>query len=450
MEPIDRAGQFVRQTGMLRRTGSVLAAVSGGPDSVALLLTLERLAPELGFSLTVVHFDHMLRPDSEADLEWVRQVCVERGIPFLSGEGDVRETAQRQGMSLEAAARAMRYQFLSFVAGERGIDAIATGHTADDQAETVLMRVLRGSGVRGIRGMQPVSTVPGGAQKLVRPLLQLSRADTAAICQAAGLVPRDDPTNTDVAMLRNRVRHDVLPLLEGINPSVRASLVRLGRNATEVFERIEREAMTAQPLERGPAGAIFALGTLRPLATEALTLAIEREAAFYRLDVEVNATRLANLRAILRTGAGQTAFGQAVVEASSGRVRIGPLLEVVPFEPAILNVPGVTIAGPWRVEVSTDPFPETPGPVSASVPFESLAGALRIRPLQPGDRMAYHGIERKVADVFATERTPRWDRASSVALADRERVRAVISASGVFEADRPDEADLLYVRLSSA
>ncbi|MGH2608902.1 MAG: tRNA lysidine(34) synthetase TilS, partial [Tepidiformaceae bacterium] len=184
---------------MFRGSRKVLAAVSGGPDSVALLLLLLDLRERFGFEVVAVHFDHQLRPNSRRDLEWVRDLCGGLGVPFFSGEGDVALAAAEQGAGIEDAARRMRYGFLAFVAGKEAADTIATGHTADDQVETVLMRIIRGSGVRGIRGMLPVGEVPGGrgAQRLVRPLLELRRADTLAICQAAGVAPLHDPSNDD-------------------------------------------------------------------------------------------------------------------------------------------------------------------------------------------------------------------------------------------------------------
>jgi hypothetical protein len=153
---------------------------------------------------------------------------------------------------------------------------------------------------------------------------------------------------------------------------------------------------------------------------------------------------------VLRSGAGLVLFGETAVEVSCGKVRVGPQLEVTDFDGVVLNVPGVTIAGAWRVEVSTDAFPAIDGAVIATVDTGSLSGALRVRPLKPGDRMLFHRIERKVSDVLANGRVPRWDRLSAVAVADGKRVRAILSAAGVFEADRAGDAeDALHVRLTS-
>jgi len=340
----------------------------------------------------------------------------------------------------------MRYQFLSFVAGKEAADCIATGHTTDDQAETVLMRVVRGSGVRGIRGMLPVADVPeGGAQRLVRPLLPLRHADTVAICAEAGIEPLADPTNRDPALFRNRIRNEVLPLLRAVNPSVDDALLGLGASARQLFAAVERQSFEVQPVERGPLGAVFARGPLAALPAEALTLVVEREAAFSKLQPEVNRTRVENLRAALARGSGSVRFGDALVEVSSGKVRVGPDLGLPPtFEAKVLNVPGATLAGSWRVEVAT----ERRGPDDVAVSSSGLRGALRVRPLAAGDRMNYHGFVRKVSDVLANAKVPRWQRAGVVAVTDGQMV--LVLGGSVAIADAVPEEDALYLRFVAA
>ncbi|MFN8508398.1 MAG: tRNA lysidine(34) synthetase TilS [Dehalococcoidia bacterium] len=444
-----RVSRFADEERMFRRTKRVLAAVSGGPDSVALLLVLLELRERFGLTVQACHFDHQLRPDSREDLEFVRELCATLGVPCFSGEGDVRGVARQQRRSIEDVARMMRYQFLAFVAGEKQADCVATGHTAGDQAETVLMRILRGTGVRGIRGMLPVSDLPGSAMRLVRPLLVASREETLAMCEAAGVEPRIDPTNAEYSATRNRVREVILPALRAENPSIDAALRGLAASAREVFGDVERAANGASPVERGPMGAIYATGTLRALPAEALTLVIEREAAFSKLEAEVNRTRIGNARRVLATGHGQVAFGQALVEASCGWVRIGPAVEPGPFEAKVLNVPGATLAGPWRVEVSTSEFEARPGASLATIDANRVRGVLRVRPLAAGDRMAYHGIERKVADVLAQAKVPRWERAGAVAITDSAGVHAVITPHRAFEAAHSPEPEPYFVRITA-
>lgn len=434
---------------MFRRTRKVLVAVSGGADSTAALLILLNLREQFGFEVVACHFDHQLRDSAAADMEAVRKLCAGLGVDCFTGEGDVRDVARQQKQGLEVTARTMRYRFLAFVAGKELADAVVTGHTADDQAETVLMRIVRGSGVRGIRGILPVSGVPGSeAQSLLRPLLRVTRAETEVLCREAGLIPLVDASNADPAFTRNRIRRETLSALREVNPSVQRALIGLAESARELFEPVEKAVMALVPLERGPVGAIFPTSAVAALAGEGLTLLLEREAGFYKLTPDVNRTRIENLRDVLMRGTGRVRFGPAEVEASSGRVRVGPALEdVEPFEPAVLNVPGSTRAGPWRVDVSTEPFDAAPGAPTLGFDTSNQKGTLRARPVEPGDRMRLRGIERKVSDILANARVPAWERKGMVAIVDSQRVLGLFGAT-VALSDTPGDDDALYVRLT--
>ncbi|MEO8539244.1 MAG: tRNA lysidine(34) synthetase TilS [bacterium] len=435
---------------MFRRTRKVLLALSGGTDSLATLIVLQALGAELGFEVEACHFDHQLRPESKSDMDRVRELCSGLGVECVTGEGDVAGVAAQMKRGIEEMAREMRYQFLSFVAEKEGADCIATGHTADDQAETILMRVVRGSGIRGIRGMLPVSGVPGSeAQRLVRPLLQTSRANTVAICAEAGVVPVADASNDDLRFSRNRIRHDTLGKLAAINPSVAHALIGLGKSAREAFTPIEHKSFEVQPRERGPVGAIFAIGPMRGLPSEALSLMIEREAMFYHLRPQPNRTRLENLQRVLTRGAGAVTFGDTAIEASCGYVRMGPVLEAVPpFEPTVVNVPADTRAGPWIVSVRTDELSATPEAPVVALDSLSTAGLLKLRPAVPGDRITLRGVSRKLSDLLINEKVPSWERAGIVVLADSTAVVAVFGATRTFvrDGDTPD----LWVKLAAS
>jgi len=446
-EAVRRVAAFAEEERLFRGAKRVLVAVSGGPDSIACLLILLGLRERFGFDVTVCHFDHKLRPDSAADLEFVRELCAKLDVSCKTGEGDVRAVATETKAGIEETARQMRYQFLAFMAENAGADRIVTGHTLDDQAETVLMRITRGSGVRGIRGMLPAGEVPGAsAQRLIRPLLVVRREETAAICAEAGIVPLSDPSNDDRSFRRNLIRHETLPALRLVNPLIEDALLRLAASAREAFARTEKESFTAQPVAPLPIGVIFRTEVLAGLETEALSLVIEREAGFFSLRPEVNRTRLTNLRAALARGAGEVAFGDVLVELSCGSTRIGPRLEtVVPFESKVLNVPGATAAGGWRVEVATSPIPAAPGAALVVVDTSRQKGALRVRMLQPGDRMHYRGMVRKVSDVLINAKVPAWERRELIAIADSGGVLAIVGAS-VDLRGKVAEEDALWVR----
>ncbi|HWO72214.1 MAG TPA: tRNA lysidine(34) synthetase TilS, partial [Dehalococcoidia bacterium] len=189
--------RYMVDRGLLPDDGCLLLAVSGGPDSTALLLILARLAGALRLRLFVAHFDHGLRGEEAArqERDFVRRLCDDRGLPLFAGSGDVRGRARREGLSIEDAARRERYAFLASTAIELDLSAVATGHTAGDQAETVLLNLVRGAGLPGIAAMRPRAPWPfPGGQSLVvvRPLLCLTRNETLAYCRAEGVEPLQD------------------------------------------------------------------------------------------------------------------------------------------------------------------------------------------------------------------------------------------------------------------
>lgn len=194
---------------MLERGERVAVAVSGGPDSMALLVGLHQLVSCLEVKLRVAHFNHGLRgPESDGDESFVREVAERFGIECHVERGEVREFAQSQKMNLEAAARGLRYCFLKNLIASGEVEKVALGHTADDQAETFLMRLLRGSGTRGLSAIHPV--VEG---RLVRPLLEVTRSEVEQFLRDQHVEWREDSTNSDLTRTRNRVRHRLIPVL---------------------------------------------------------------------------------------------------------------------------------------------------------------------------------------------------------------------------------------------
>lgn len=443
--PLARVRRFAARERLFRRVDALVVAVSGGPDSLAALLLLREMGEECGFELAAAHFDHQLRPDSAADRDFTASLCERLGIPCVTGEGDVRQAAAESRAGIEETARRLRYRFLAFAAERRGAGAVATGHTADDHAETVLHHILRGSGVRGARGLAPAAPLPDApALRLLRPLLPLSRADTLAVCEAAGVEPRADETNASPAATRNRIRHDLLPRLRGENPSVDAALIGLAESARELFRAVESAADLAQPRTRAPGACVFELEALRALGAEARLLVLEREAAFLKADARANRTRLRNLADVLERGAGRAAFGEIAVEASAGLVRLSAGAEEppAPIGERFVNLPGVTVAGDRALQAATAPFPDEAGASpAASVSPASVDGALRLRSPRPGDRMAYRGHVRKVSGILKTARVPVWERRGLVALAGRELVAAVLGDGVALAADAPADAD---------
>lgn len=238
MQPAQKTLAFIKQHDLIRPGERVGVAVSGGADSVSLLRILLELRGELGILLSVVHFDHQLRgAESDADRDFVCELAARHSLEIHQGSGDVKAHAKRQRMSLETAARDARYAYFQQLLQAKTLDSIATGHTLDDQAETVLMRVVRGAGTRGLAGIYPAlfardlenQTEPTEARPLIiRPLLSTRRTELEAYLQEIAQPWREDGSNLDLRHARNRVRHGILPRIERhLNPAIRENLADL-------------------------------------------------------------------------------------------------------------------------------------------------------------------------------------------------------------------------------
>lgn len=211
---------------------TVLVAVSGGCDSVALLRAMTTLRSAGAGRICVAHLNHQLRPDSDDDERFVVELCRSLGVVCEVGRVTVDRLAAESGDGIEAAARAARYHFFEQTAGRLGARFVATAHTADDQAETILHRILRGTGVRGLSGMRRVR--PLGHATLIRPLLAVRRTELEAYLAAIHQPYRHDSSNTDLRFTRNRIRHETMPRLrKQFNSGVSDALLRLGTLAGE-------------------------------------------------------------------------------------------------------------------------------------------------------------------------------------------------------------------------
>ncbi len=226
--------------------------VSGGADSVALTRVLAQRAGALGLVLHVAHLHHGLRDaEADVDLEFVRAFAARLSIPFREARVDTRNEARKNGESIEEAARRLRYNWFRQLMASGEVDAVATAHTLDDQAETVLAKFLRGAWTEGLGGIHPVVEFPEG--RILRPLLAATRVEVEVFLRSLGEVWREDSSNSDPAYTRNRIRHELLPLLEAWNPRLRAHLAHMAELARddEAAWQAEMERLAPQLLLPG-------------------------------------------------------------------------------------------------------------------------------------------------------------------------------------------------------
>jgi tRNA(Ile)-lysidine synthase len=218
----------------------IVIGVSGGADSICLMDLLQKA----GNPLLVVHFNHHLRPESGADSEFVRQMAQSRGLEFIQGEGDVRNYAKKLHKTLEEAARICRYEFLFGQAREKNVDAVAVGHTADDQVETILMHILRGCGLDGLQGMLPLTKTTFCPEiKLIRPLLTFWKKEILEYCKLNDLAYIEDSSNKDPQYFRNRLRHELIPTLKKYNLNVEKHFINLGEIARRDLDLLNQTVL---------------------------------------------------------------------------------------------------------------------------------------------------------------------------------------------------------------
>ena len=349
-----------------KRTWTIGLAVSGGADSTALLAALADLREKLGFDAVVLHVDHGLRPDSHDDARFVEALAARFGIPCRTLRARIR---RRPRESLEMAARRTRLAFFARMTRELGLDAIATGHHADDVAETFIMRLARGAGPEGLAGLKPVSHVDGIT--FIRPLLGLRDSDLRAYLRRRGLTWREDSTNADTSILRNKVRHVILPFLrEHLDPHItdhlcKSAAILRGDLSRTVTTGVSPIAKTGTP-------------SISPIAK----------------------TGTPGISPIAKTGTPGISpiIGVAGVSPATGTTGVSPVATryCLTIAPATGYTPRAEAVGAL--------------PAVCEMSRAALAGrTLELRRWRAGDRIAptgLHGHSRKLQDVFVTAKVP--------------------------------------------
>ena len=443
--------KYIREHELLRAGERVGVAVSGGADSVALLHAIHALRDELGVVLSVVHVHHGIRGEAaDEDQRFVEALARRLGLDFHTTNVDVPAHAKENGLGIEAAGRALRYEYFRELISNHTLDKIATAHTRDDQAETVLLRLLRGAGTRGLAGIyRHVSDEGATEAHIVRPLLGTSRKEIEEYLSKAGQDWREDATNQDREYMRNRVRHELLPLLErDFNPNIRQVLAETAEIAREEeawwaeeverqfrvsgFEFREKTAKDPHLPKDGRYGAPveevgkqfqvssfkFRVGVaeVNGLAV-ALRRRVLREMA-QRAGVALDFHHVEQLMGFVAKGAVGSCHLTAGFEARIGRERGGvPWLEIVKKEAAGAVDFEYALPVPGEVKIPELGVTLRARVVEMDDKTATLSGALigqvlMVRNWRQGDRYHAHGRkkEEKLKELFQEYRVPREER----------------------------------------
>lgn len=407
----------------------VLCAVSGGIDSMYLLC---RLRGE-GWQVAAAHFNHGLRgPEADRDEAFVENFCRDKGIPFYAGRGDVRLLAEKEGLSEEDAARRLRYAFLQETAEKIGAGCIATAHNAEDNAETLLLRLSRGTGLRGLGG------IPPRRGNIVRPMLDERRKEAEWWLEERGIPHVEDSSNASEDYARNRLRHGVIPVMTGVNSAFienAGRTARLLREDEEFFQSLAREHIA----HKG-ADAVALAALPKPLAVRVLMLLF---------GYELSEKHLEALLLVARTG-GETHIPGHRVANVGGQLRLDP----VPPEPLRERelFPGDTVVPEAELLVRRTDGAE-PGdlPASSNIFYFSvprICGRISLSARRPGDRMAPQGrgCTKTLKQLFEEMGVPAGQRASWPLLRDEAGVIAVYGLGAAERAAaRPGDGPIIRV-----
>jgi tRNA(Ile)-lysidine synthase len=437
--------EFIRRERLVSPGDSVLVAVSGGQDSMALLAILHRLAPGLQCSLQVAHFDHMLREESERDMQVVERMARDLGVPFHCGRSDVRKAASESGDTIEEAARKARYRYLRSTAEKTGASRIAVGHTRDDQVETVLMRILWGSGIRGLAG------IPCKRDKLIRPLIHASREDTRRYCIERGIPFVSDPSNRDKRFMRNRIRLELIPLLKSsFHPGVEENILNLCSNARTLLESIRRKTRPAleSALRKEASGElVLDIAKIRELDDTSLFVLLGDVFSDYLgCDMDFTKIHYMNLFDLMRReGASgkslslpgltvRREYDELVITRAvpAGTIDAGECVKLSSLRPIRkgLKVPGTTKAGGVTIKARVIPRESiAPGELKATggtafFSLDKITPPVILRTPEPGDRMRPFGMKgsKKLSDIFTDRKIPARRRAGTFVIADAREI----------------------------
>lgn len=427
MDIIGQVRGTIKRHRMLSKGDTVVAAVSGGADSVVMLSALVSIQKEFSLNLIAAHLDHGLRgAESRRDFLFVKGLAASMGLPF-EGRQLKKGELKARGRSTQEAARDARYAFLESAAQKHGAKRIALGHTLDDQAETVLMRLIKGSSLSGLTG------IPARRDNYIRPLIDVSRAEIERYAKAHGLEFVTDSTNLERKYLRNRVRLDLMPVLKGFNPNIIETIARTaGLLATDddFMEAASQKAFASSLTKQTEEIVELDRKKLSRMHPAMLSRVFLRAARLLGRDVNMASAHVEAFAGLVRgerPNASAALPGNIEARRIYDRVAItGELPKKQPVFEKMIKIPGRTVIegiGEFEARVAKPPAKFSADKDLAWFDYEAIksAGPLIARQARPGDRIRPFGVEgsKKLKGVFIDHKVPA-----------RERKRTPVVASG--------------------
>jgi tRNA(Ile)-lysidine synthase len=438
MSCIEKVRDYISARGLIAPRTRVLAAVSGGPDSMALVAILSDLASELRVELAAAHFDHGIRAEARRERALVERAAQRLGIPLFLGSGSVPAEARRSKKGIEETARHLRYRFLEETARAWSADSVALGHSRDDRVETILLHIIRGSGWRGLTGISPRRGL------FVRPLLSCGRMELRAYARKRRIAYAIDRSNLDNRFLRNRVRNRLIPSLErSYNPAAAEALLRLGENLAEGWEALEKPLRGLLPRADASGEIAFPVAGIAPLADFQLYLLVDL-ALRERFDVlqDVERAHFDAAKRLIRAGRSgrRVRFPHGIVariEHGNFVISRGEAPRPVPGE-AIIAGPGTHPLPWWNLSAAVervDAMLVDPRGGAAEGCFAGVVFPVRVRGKRPGDRIVPFGMKgrKKLSDLFIDRKIPLSRRGAIPVFED---ARGVFWIPGVASAER--------------
>jgi len=430
---LDHIETTLREQCGLTKDRPIIAGISGGPDSLCLLGVLR----EAGYRIIVAHFNHKLRPDSDADANTVEQTAGRLNVASVIESGDVRAFAEAEKLSIEEAARILRYRFLMEQARRFAAQAIAVGHTADDQVETVLMHFIRGAGLAGLKGMthRTLINLFDPDIPIVRPLLDVWREETVVYCAANGFRPRHDPSNASLDFFRNRLRHLLIPALESYNPRFREVIFRTSRSLAgdhEIVSHVLDDAWKECVAQEKPDFIAFdssalikqrlglqrnlirrAMERLHPESLDAGFATLERAADFINDSSRRMRMDLTGGLHILREGALIYIVAGNITLPIERWPQLPEEIKVIPLEIPVQ----VELSGGWKfncerwniASLAMEEARSNDDPFQVWLDANEISDGLELRVRQEGDRfepLGMDGHETKLSDFFINVKLP--------------------------------------------